>query len=80
MLTAFRAGASAMVAWIIRELRIPETIDSLVKWDPKQYKRSPGTHVLAHVPAMIVSICTESGRHPAGNLRRETRNPLAEFN
>ncbi|HHY46258.1 MAG TPA: DUF4277 domain-containing protein [Firmicutes bacterium] len=52
MLRAFRAGASALVVSVVRELGIPRTIDSLVAWDPKQCKRSPGTHVLA----MIVNI------------------------
>ena len=52
MLRAFRAGASAMVACIVRELGIPRAIDSVVAWDPKQCKHSPGTHVLA----MIVNI------------------------
>lgn len=52
MLRAFRAGVSAMVARIVRELGIPKSIDSLVAWDPKQCKHSPGAHVLA----MIVNI------------------------
>lgn len=52
MLRAFRAGASVMVACIVRELGIPKAIDSLVVWDPKQCKHSPGTHVLA----MVVNI------------------------
>ncbi len=52
MLQAYRAGASSMLVQIIRELGIPDTIDNMVQWDPKQCKHSPGTHVLA----MMVNI------------------------
>ena len=52
MLKAYRAGASSMLVQIIRELGIPDTIDNMVQWDPKQCKNSPGTHVLA----MMVNI------------------------
>jgi transposase len=41
-----------MIGQVIRELEIVETIDSLVKWDPKQCKHPPGTHVLA----MLINI------------------------
>ncbi|MEA4884350.1 MAG: DUF4277 domain-containing protein [Clostridia bacterium] len=49
---AFSAGAGAMIGQVIRELEIVETIDNLVKWDPKQCKHSPGAHVLA----MLINI------------------------
>lgn len=52
MLKAFSARAGAMAGQVIRELGIVETIDNLVKWDPKQCKHSPGTHVLA----MLINI------------------------
>lgn len=52
MLKAYRAGASSMLVQIIRELGIPDTIDNMVQWDPKQCKHSPGTHALA----MMVNI------------------------
>jgi hypothetical protein len=51
-LTAFSAGPGAMIGQTIRELGVVETIDKMVKWDPKQCKHSPGTHVLA----MLISI------------------------
>lgn len=51
-LTAFSAGPAAMIGQIIRELGIVETIDNMVKWDQKQCKHSPGTHVLA----MLINI------------------------
>ena len=41
-----------MIGQVIRELGIVETIDSMVRWDSKQCKRSPGTHVLA----MLINI------------------------
>jgi hypothetical protein len=41
-----------MVARVIRDLGIVETVDDMVKWDPKQCKHSPGTHVLA----MLINI------------------------
>jgi hypothetical protein len=41
-----------MVVKIMRELGIPDAIDNMVQWDPKQYGHSPGTHVLA----MMVNI------------------------
>lgn len=46
-LRAFSAGSAALVARAIRDLGIVETVDDMVKWDPKQCKHSPGTHVLA---------------------------------
>ena len=49
---AYSAGPAAMIGQIIRELGIVETIDSMVRWDSKQCKRSPGTHVLA----MLINI------------------------
>lgn len=51
-LRAFSAGSGAMIGHIIRELGIVETVDNMVKWDPKQCKHSPGTHVLA----MLINI------------------------
>jgi len=51
-LRAFSAGSAAMVAQVIRDLGIVETVDDMVKWDPKQCKHSPGTHVLA----MLINI------------------------
>jgi len=41
-----------MIGQVIRELGIVETVDSMVRWDSKQCKRSPGTHVLA----MLINI------------------------
>jgi len=41
-----------MIGQVIRELGIVETVDNMVRWDPKQCKRSPGTHVLA----MLINI------------------------
>ena len=49
---AYSAGPAAMIGQVIRELGIVETIDSMVRWDSKQCKRSPGTHVLA----MLINI------------------------
>ncbi len=43
---AYSAGPSAMIGQIIRELGIVDTVDNMVRWDSKQCKRSPGTHVL----------------------------------
>ncbi len=51
-LRAFSAGRAAMIAQVIRELGIVETIDNMVNWDRKQCKHSPGTHVLA----MLINI------------------------
>jgi transposase len=51
-LRAFSAGSAAMVAQVIRDLGIVETVDDMVKWDLKQCKHSPGTHVLA----MLINI------------------------
>ena len=42
---AYSAGPAAMIGQVIRELDIVETVDSMVRWDSKQCKRSPGTHV-----------------------------------
>ncbi|MEA4884890.1 MAG: DUF4277 domain-containing protein [Clostridia bacterium] len=44
---AYSAGPAAMIGQVIRELGIVETVDSMVRWDPGQCRRSPGTHVLA---------------------------------
>ena len=49
---AYSAGPAAMIGQIIRELGIVETVDNMVRWDPEQCKRSPGTHVLA----MLINI------------------------
>ena len=49
---AYSAGPAAMIGQVIRELGIVETVDSMVRWDSKQCKRSPGTHVLA----MLINI------------------------
>jgi len=49
---AYSAGPAAMIGQVIRELGIVETVDNMVRWDPKQCKRSPGTHVLA----MLINI------------------------
>jgi len=53
-LTASSAGPGAMIGQIIRELGIVETIDNIVKWDPKQCKHPPGTHVLAMLIGILV--------------------------
>ena len=58
LLTTFRAGVSAMVARIVRELGIPKSIDSLVAWDPKQCKHSPGTYVLAMTVNILIGRTT----------------------
>ena len=49
---AYSSGPAAMIGQVIRELGIVETVDSMVRWDSKQCKRSPGTHVLA----MLINI------------------------
>ncbi len=57
-LRAFSAGSGAMIGHISRELGIVETVDNMVKWDPRQCKHSPGTRVLA----MLINILM--GRTP----------------
>ena len=52
LVRAYSAGPAAMIGQVIRELGIVETVDSMVRWDSKQCKRSPGTHVLA----MLINI------------------------
>ena len=52
------AGAAPIISYICKELKIRETIDSIVKWDEKQCLLSPGTHV----EALLINIL--SRRNP----------------
>jgi len=60
---AQRAGAAVLLARICHELRIRSIIDSMVDWDPKQCKLSPGTHIVA----LIINALTSP--HPLYKLK-----------
>ena len=47
-----------MIGQVIRELGIVETADNMVRWGPKQRKRSPRTHVLPMLIDMLGLITT----------------------
>ena len=56
--TPLVVGASGYIAGVCRQLRIAELVNRLVTWDDTQWKRSPGTLIVA----LIINILT--GRRP----------------
>jgi len=73
LLKAYRAGASSMLVQIMRKLGIPDTIDNMVQWDPKERKHLPGTHVLP----MVISI--RMGRTVLYHIEEFCGNPDVPF-
>lgn len=54
-LRVLTAGPAALVARMCDILRIPQLIDSVVEWDPKNCRLSPGLRA----KAMIINILTD---------------------
>lgn len=52
--TAKQLGASNLIAAICYELQIPHYVNSLVQWDEKQWKVSPGTLILGLIINILV--------------------------
>jgi len=50
-----RAGAAVLLARVCQELRIRSIINSMVDWDPKQCKLSPGTRIVALILNALTS-------------------------
>ncbi|MBC7324179.1 MAG: IS1634 family transposase, partial [Moorella sp. (in: Bacteria)] len=53
-LRVFAAGPAALVARMCDVLRIPQIIDSVVEWDPKNCRLSPGLRAKAMVINILV--------------------------
>src|SRR5690606_12203797 len=49
------AGAAPLVAAFCREIKLRDTIDEMVTWDPKQCRLSPGTLLEALVINILVA-------------------------
>ena len=47
-------GPSNLIAAVCYELQIPHYVDSLVQWDEKQWKVSPGTLILGLITNILV--------------------------
>lgn len=58
MIKTFRSGATGLIRSICNEIKLVEHINHVVTWDEKQWKVSPGQHILALV---INTLC---GRTP----------------
>jgi len=58
MIKTFRSGATGLILSFCNEIKLVEYINHAVTWDPKQWKVSPGQHILALV---INTLC---GRVP----------------
>ena len=58
LIKTFRSGATGLIRSLCNEIKLVEHINHSVTWDPKQWKVSPGEHVLALV---INTLC---GRVP----------------
>src|SRR5665648_994705 len=58
LIKTFRSGATGLILSLCNEIKLVEYINHAVTWDPKQWKVSPGQHILALV---INTLC---GRVP----------------
>ncbi len=58
LIKTLRSGATGLILSLCNEIKLVEYINHAVTWDPKQWKVSPGQHILALV---INTLC---GRVP----------------
>ncbi len=49
MVEAFNQGPGSLISALYDQLRIGQTIDEMVRWDPVQCRLSPGTRIKALV-------------------------------
>ncbi len=68
MVTVPKTGADSLIAGLVDDLGIPETIDQMVDWDETQCKLSPGQRI----KALIINVLTS--RSPLYQVEEYYRN------
>ena len=62
IIKTFRSGATGLIRSLCNEIKLVEHINHVVTWDEKQWKVSPGQHILALI---INTLCGRVPLYPA---------------
>jgi len=68
MVTVPKTGADSLIAGLVDDLKIPQTIDQMIYWDETQCKLSPGQRI----KALIINVLTS--RRPLYQVEEYFRN------